>query len=383
MEMKNITLSILLLISLAACNGSDSKDEPETSQNQAPVANAGINQNIVTAEVITLDGSASTDSDGDTLSYVWSLTSLPTNSIATLMNSSGVSPTFTADIEGTYIAQLIVNDGAVDSVIDTVTILAAAAPQALTGLFVDSPVEGLNWVSGNLSGTTDVTGAFRYFSGATVQFYVGDIFIGEAEGNSIITPLELVPGAQDINNTTVINIVRFLMTLDDDGDVSNGINILPASSELAAGASIDFTLSTSDFAGSGNVQALTTSLTSVTAAGPRALSTVSEALFHFESSIQGLLAGTYSGTFSGDNSGTWTGIITTSGLLTGTAISGNVVTFIGVVSTNGNGNTEFKTSGGASDGTTFSGNFNIDGTAAGTWNFFGVESGTWTGSKTN
>jgi hypothetical protein len=255
--------------------------------------------------------------------------------------------------------------------------------EILTGVFVDSPVKGLRWISGSRFGMTDITGAFNYISVATVEFYVGDILIGEALGNSVIIPIDLVADAQDINNTTVINIVRFLMTLDDDNDVSNGIKIIQAISDLALGASIDFTQSTTDFNGSGDVQTLISTLTSETAAGPRVLFSVSDALSHSEESISNLLAGTYSGTFSGDNSGTWTGTLTTSGVLSGIATSAEVVSFLGAVSTNGNGSTDFTTSGGVSDGTTFTGIFNPNGNASGTWNYFGEESGTWSGAKSN
>ena len=253
----------------------------------------------------------------------------------------------------------------------------------LTGVFVDSPVEGLQWISGNMAGTTDVNGVFNYISGATVQFYVGDILIGEALGNSVIIPIDLVADAQDINHTTVINIVRFLMTLDDDNDAANGIKIVQAISDLALGVSVDFTQSTADFTGSGHIQTLISTFTAVTEAGPHALFSVLDALNHSENSIKDLLAGAYSGTFSGDNSGTWTGTLTTSGVLSGTATSSEVVSFLGTVSTNGSGTTDFKTSGGVSDGTTFSGTFNPNGNAFGTWNYFGEESGTWVGSKSN
>lgn len=256
--------------------------------------------------------------------------------------------------------------------------------ETLTGVFVDSPVEGLRWVSGGIEGTTDAAGTFQYKSGATVQFYVGDVLIGEATGNSVLIPVDLVASAQDITDPTVTNIIRFLMTLDNDNDPSNGIEITEASANLASGESLDFTQSTLDFAASGDVQVLISTLTSATDAGARSLTTVSDAHTHAENSIRALLAGTYSGTYSGDGSGTWIGTISTSGVFTGTATSSiETVSFAGLVSTNGSGSTDFETSGGASDGTTFSGKFNPNGTGSGTWNWFGEETGTWSGSKTN
>jgi hypothetical protein len=122
--MKNIFVTVLLLSTLTACGGSGTDSVSDSSQNQTPVANAGIDQDVVTTSVVTLDASASSDSDGDTLSYSWSLTSLPENSGASLTNSTGASPTFTTDIDGSYVAQLLVNDGTENSVADTVTIVA-------------------------------------------------------------------------------------------------------------------------------------------------------------------------------------------------------------------------------------------------------------------
>jgi hypothetical protein len=95
-----------------------------TRANAAPVANAGIAQNVTTSSTVTLDASASTDANGDTLTYRWTLTSKPVGSTATLSSTSTARPTFTADLAGTYVATLIVNDGQVDSTASTVTITA-------------------------------------------------------------------------------------------------------------------------------------------------------------------------------------------------------------------------------------------------------------------
>ena len=92
-----------------------------TEDNVAPVANAGINQNVETLFEVTLDASASSDDNvDDNLSYQWSVYSVPSGSgINTLIGDTTVGPTFTSDIDGTYIFNLVVNDGTIDSV-DTV-----------------------------------------------------------------------------------------------------------------------------------------------------------------------------------------------------------------------------------------------------------------------
>jgi hypothetical protein len=94
-----------------------------STNNVAPVANAGPDQGgIAPGSLVTLDGSASSDGDGDPLTYSWSLTAKPAGSAAVLTNPTSVTPTFTVDLHGTYTAQLIVNDGTLSSVPNTVNI---------------------------------------------------------------------------------------------------------------------------------------------------------------------------------------------------------------------------------------------------------------------
>ncbi len=95
--------------------------------NVAPIANAGAAQNVVAGSTVTLNGAASSDANGDVLTYVWTLTSKPAGSAAALTNATAVAPTFVADKAGSYVATLVVNDGKLNSAAATITVTAAIA----------------------------------------------------------------------------------------------------------------------------------------------------------------------------------------------------------------------------------------------------------------
>ena len=128
-----------------------------TTQNSAPVADAGPDQTIFAKETVQLNGSGSSDVDGDGLTFIWSLTTVPQGSLATLSDSTVANPTFTADLQGTYIAQLIVNDGELSSDANTVMITTEnSVPVADAG--PDQAVLLGNTVQLDGSGSSDVDG---------------------------------------------------------------------------------------------------------------------------------------------------------------------------------------------------------------------------------
>ena len=107
--------------------------------NTAPVASAGAAESVVVNAVVTLDGSRSSDVNGDALSYIWTLTDKPAGSTVALANATSAKATFTADVAGVYTATLVVNDGKPSgSSSSTVSITAAAVNVAGPGQFMDA-----------------------------------------------------------------------------------------------------------------------------------------------------------------------------------------------------------------------------------------------------
>ena len=99
-------------------------EESTDPPNQQPIADAGSDQTVNTGTTVTLNGSSSTDPDGDSLTYQWSIQSSPAGSLAEISDSNIVNPTITPDLVGDYVIQLIVNDGILSSVPSSITITA-------------------------------------------------------------------------------------------------------------------------------------------------------------------------------------------------------------------------------------------------------------------
>ena len=100
-----------------------------TNQNQAPTAHAGEDQSALGNDTVTLDGSQSSDPEGDILSYHWQQTRGET---LTLNDDQITNPSFNApEAGGTFTFELIVNDGQINSVNDEVSINITAVDTQL------------------------------------------------------------------------------------------------------------------------------------------------------------------------------------------------------------------------------------------------------------
>jgi hypothetical protein len=155
-----------------------------------------------------------------------------------------------------------------------------------SGVFLDSAVGGIDFVSGGQQGTTDANGTFQYEEGKKVRFSVGGVLIGESVTQPVVTPVNLVEQG-DLSNPAVINIARFLQTLDDDGDPSNGISV---SSEIAqqirqAAAPMDFNVATAQFEEKNQVLIDRLRVVPLKGGGDRQIVSSEEATSHLASTV--------------------------------------------------------------------------------------------------
>jgi len=137
--------------------GSDKATTKVSTINSPPVASAGADQTVAIGAFVTLNGSGSSDVDGDPITYFWTMVSQPSGSSAFIANFRSVTATFTADKPGVYVVQLVVNDGKVDSAPATVRITTANTPPVANA--GPTQVVGIgSLVQLNGAGSTDVDG---------------------------------------------------------------------------------------------------------------------------------------------------------------------------------------------------------------------------------
>ncbi len=218
-----------------------------TTLNSPPVANAGPNQTVTVQSTVQLNGSGSTDVDGDPLTYTWSFVSVPAGSKAALSNPSIVNPTFVADVVGSYVVQLVVNDGFSNSTPSTVTISTIDSPPvANAGPNQSITVTGTVQLNG--SGSTDVDGNALTYSWSFLTLPQGShatlsnsnavkpTFVADVLGTYVV---------QLIVNDGILNSTPATVTITS-GDVAPVANPGPAQSanigtivNLTGSASID------------------------------------------------------------------------------------------------------------------------------------------------
>ncbi|MEP2773099.1 MAG: hypothetical protein ABJH05_13190 [Fulvivirga sp.] len=131
MKLSNLimALNVIALVGLfvmAGCSDDDTEPTPQITL----TADAGVDQTVDLGEEVTLNGGASSSSDGSSFEFAWVITSAPAGSAAILSGSTTANPTFTPDEAGDYTITLtIANQTSADS--DEVVITVEPVTQAI------------------------------------------------------------------------------------------------------------------------------------------------------------------------------------------------------------------------------------------------------------
>jgi len=96
--------------------------------------------------------------------------------------------------------------------------------QYRTGVFLDSPVEGLNYETESRSGKTDANGEFDFIAGKNITFSIGGFTLPAVQAANIVTPLTIFD-TDDVNDPRVQDLARLLQSMDSDGNLDNGIQL--------------------------------------------------------------------------------------------------------------------------------------------------------------
>jgi hypothetical protein len=158
-------------------------------------------------------------------------------------------------------------------------------PTLRTGVFVDSPVANIGYRIGTREDVTNAAGEFRYLPGDQITFFIGALEFPSAPAAPVVTPLTLA-GTNDVANQAVVNMGRLLLSLDEDGDAADGIQIPENASSIAT--AVDFDVPPAEFAASTAVTDLVSDSGSVTTT----LKSADEAISHLTRSV-GIVATWY------------------------------------------------------------------------------------------
>ena len=198
-----------------------------TRLNHAPIANAGAAQTVTARSTVTLDASASSDPDGDPLTFTWSQTAGPT---VVLSDVHVAKPTFTAPIVGTTTVltfAVTVSDGQAQS---AASVNVTIQPLSISGtITLNGPgLPGVTVTAGSLSAVTSTSGGYT-LSGVVNGTYT----VTPTLANYVFTPAS---ASVTVNSAAVSGVNFTAATITNQAPVveagPNGSVTMPAAVTL-------------------------------------------------------------------------------------------------------------------------------------------------------
>jgi subtilisin-like proprotein convertase family protein len=178
-----------------------------TTVNHPPVANAGVDQAAASGALVTLDGSASTDPDGNVITFSWTQVLGPA---VALSSASAVKPTFTAPtvtLATPLTFELVVWDGMASSPADAVTINVQPSSWLVDKTSTDTPKTIPDSNSTGISSTIRPTAAGNVTQ-SEVEVHITHTYIGDlvvkltCPNGNLVTLHNRYGGSADNINTT-------------------------------------------------------------------------------------------------------------------------------------------------------------------------------------
>ncbi|MBA3455422.1 MAG: hypothetical protein H0T42_20185 [Deltaproteobacteria bacterium] len=181
--------------------------------NARPLALAGTGSTVLVGTRIDVNGSGSFDPDGELVSHAWKLVGAPVGSAAVLSSATTSSSSFSPDLPGTYIVELVVIDDAGAIAFDQVTfeatavlVTANAGADTTIGWLARGQVTGT--VAGSDGSTPTVTWTMTarpFYSTATLvnAATLTPSFIADAQGTYT---LKLTATSGGVTTTDLVNV---------------------------------------------------------------------------------------------------------------------------------------------------------------------------------